>query len=216
MDVHTKAFPTRGDLAREQLRRRGVAYWGDVLEDLRARLGELSADARAAFAAACAERLVRAHEARPADAREATLACRPLLDGMWARLGLAVDSQPVTDLELDAFEAASADEDEDTDDPADDAHHAAIYAARCMRTGAVAEAVWAAGRAVDVALGVAADDLGLDEDKFAWDPAADPPMPAVRHAMHASVQATLSRLVADLDVLEREGPSEATLRTLRA
>src|SRR6185436_8678600 len=127
MPDHTKDYPTRGDLAREQLRRRGVRYWGDVLEDIHHRLGKLAPKGRAAFAAACAEHLVRAHEQLGEDEqREMTLGCRDLVDAIWARLGLPLNANPATDAALSEFEADAYNE----DDPPDEAHLATLYAAQ--------------------------------------------------------------------------------------
>ena len=57
---YLKQFPTQGDLAREQVRRR--PFWLDVQDAIRARIAQLSQNGRRAFAAACAERLLKAHE----------------------------------------------------------------------------------------------------------------------------------------------------------
>jgi hypothetical protein len=213
MSDHTKTYPTRGDLTREQVRRRGAPYWNDVVETIRVRLAKLPPDARAAFAVACAERLLRAHEQLPEDEqREMTVAWRPLIDAMWTRLGLPSGVSAATDAMLSEIDT----DDEDENDPPDEAHYATMYAARCVRAGDVANAVWAARRVVDAALAVARTELALDENTFAWDPAADPPMPAAQQAMHSHVQSTLARLLDDVERLERDGVSAPTLGALRS
>src|SRR5579862_6838884 len=54
-----KQFPTQGDLAREQLRRRGMPYFIDVLREIKVRLSHLEPKRKCAFAAACANRLMK-------------------------------------------------------------------------------------------------------------------------------------------------------------
>ena len=60
---------------------------------------------------------------------------------------------------------------------------------------------------------MASDDLALEPNTFAWDPAADP-MPLAQEAMHPAVQGELRRQLAELELLEREGTTAGVLRTL--
>ena len=61
----TKNYPTQGDLAREQLRRRGIPFFADVQIEIGNRLGKLGHGPRKAFALACAHRLLCWHEQLP-------------------------------------------------------------------------------------------------------------------------------------------------------
>jgi hypothetical protein len=79
--------PTWGDLAREQISRRGLLYFGDVQEEVRSRLQQLPAEAREAFAVACATRLMIEHTRQPSsEQRPFTLGWRRVLDVIWSGL----------------------------------------------------------------------------------------------------------------------------------
>lgn len=202
-------YPTWSDLAREQVRRHGLPYFGDVQAQIRDRLHRLVPDARKAFALSCAERLMRSHERLPpAEQRRFTLGWRPVLDAMWK--GLAVESDEATaavQTALDAFHASPYDHADGPDGPDDadeDAAAGAIYACECFVGSEADMAYWASARAVDTAFRLAEEDLQLDANDFEWDPGAEP-MPLAKEAMHPIVQAELARQMADLSMLEGAG-----------
>jgi hypothetical protein len=217
---HEKQFPTQGDLCREQLRRRGIPYFGDVQADVARRLSRLSPEARAAFAVACAERVMRRHERLPSrEQRPFALGWRPVLDAIWQGLerGDEQSARRVRDA-LANFHASPYDHDDGPDgldDADDDAAAASIYAAECFAGGDAQSAKWAAGRGVDLAFSIADDELQLDPNDFVWDPEAEP-MPFAKEAMHHAVQEELRRQVADLELLERHGVSAAVLDRLKS
>jgi hypothetical protein len=101
-------YPTWGDLAREQLRRRGFLYSGDVQEQVREQLGRLPMRARKTFAVLCAERLMVRHQNLPqAEQRPFTLGWRPALDAIWE--GLNTENEDYirqVEAALDAFYAS--------------------------------------------------------------------------------------------------------------
>jgi hypothetical protein len=216
---YTKDYPTQGDLAREQLRRRGVPYFADVQIEVGDRLKKLRKGPRTAFALACADRLLRWHEhLRKTEQNDFSLSWRPVLDEMWP--GLATDSEEVQKhvrRALDTFHAGPYDHDDGPDRPDDadeDAAASCIYACQCYLTGDVESACWSASRAVDLAFRLAGEELKLDPNDFEWDPAAAP-MPLAREAMHPAVQEELRRQVSDLELLERDGVTPNVLLHLR-
>jgi len=220
MTKYEDRYPTQGDLAREQLRRRGVPYFADVQEEIKRRLDRLPPLGRAAFAASCAERLMRAHEQLPQpEQRPFTMAWRPVLDAAWLALsGNAAEAVERVKHALAEFHASPYDHSDGQDglpDADEDAAAASIYAAECLATGDGLAASYAAGRAVDAAFVTADAELQLDPNAFKWDPNVEP-MPLAREAMHPAVQGELRRQLHDLDLLEREGVIPATLEALRA
>jgi hypothetical protein len=175
-------YPTRGDLAREQLRRRGVRYWVDVLEDILQRLEQFTEEQRRAF----------------------SLTWRPILDLMWDGLsGEKERTKTQVKESLEAFYASPFNHENGPEGPdeADEDAAAIIYAAECFESGEVDPAYKASGRAIGVALQIAAQELQLDPNEFEWDPGAEP-MPLAQEAMHAVVQAELDRQFEDLSVIE--------------
>ncbi len=214
---YLKLFPTGGDLAREQVCRRGLPYFADVEADIQSRLERLPVRARIAFALACAERLMRQHQELP-EPRPFTLGWRPLLDTMWLGLeGIAGDAGDRVKEALRAFYASPFDHDlgqDGPDDADDDAAAASIFAAECFASGDARLASAAAARAVESAFLVAGDDLALDSNEFEWDPAAEP-MLLAQEAMHPAVQVELKRQLSDLELLEHEGVTVSALRSLK-
>jgi hypothetical protein len=217
---HTKAYPTWGDLAREQLRRLGVPYFSDVQLQIGRRLTRSEPAVRKAFAITCAHRLLCWHEALPRrERRPFTLSWRPVVDAMWK--GIATDAKAArqrVSRALDAYHAGPFDHDDGPDGPDDadeDAAAACISAAQCYLASDAESARHSAGRAVDRAFKLAQEELELDPNDFEWDPAADP-MPLAKENMHPAVQGELARQVADLDLLRREGVTPEVLRRLRS
>lgn len=195
MTDYSKLYPTRGDLAREQVRRHGLLYFGDVRQELHSRLSLLSPLARTAYALACAERLMRYHEQLPASQRsDFTLTWRPVLESMWAGLaGQRPDILEQVQIALDAFSTSPYNHDDGPEGPQEadeDAAAASISAAQCYLSGEVQPADEAGSRAIEAAFRIADDDLQLDPNDFVWDPNAQP-MPLAREAMHPAVQSAL-------------------------
>jgi hypothetical protein len=212
-------YPTQGDLAREQVHRHGFLFFDDVENEVRDRLTRLPAETRATFALACATRLMTKHERLPAsEQRPFTLGWRPVIDIMWS--GLADEREDALQgvrEALRAYHDSPYDHDDGPDGPQDadeDAAAASIYAAECFTHGAVEDACWAAGRAVEAAFRVAQRELQLDPNDFIWDPDAEP-MPLAKESMHPAVQSELRRQLADLEELERAGVTTAVLQRLR-
>ncbi len=219
MPSFEKNFPTQGDLAREQLRRRGIPYFMDVAAEVDRRLEKLGPECRSAFAASCAERLLRAHEALPVSRRQPfTLTWRPVLNAIWS--GLMSGDAPARTLVQDALERFHAspydhrDGQEGPPDADEGAAAATIFAAECYLDGGAPVAAWAARRAVDAAFAAADEELQLDPNDFEWDPSANP-MPLAREAMHPKVQGELQRQLADISRLEREGIASSVVHALR-
>ena len=100
-------YRTRGDLAREQLWRRGTPYFIDVADEVRNRLERLADDARRAFALVCAERAMSWHVRLPeTEQRPFTLGWRPVLEAI--RAGLLDDAEKAGErvrAALDAYRA---------------------------------------------------------------------------------------------------------------
>jgi hypothetical protein len=219
MPSYENEFPTQGDLAREQLRRRGAPYFMDVAAEVQRRLQLLGPPCRVAFAASCAERLLAAHEALPQSHRRPfTLGWRPVLNALWEGLVSGDPSARVAVREaLDRFHASPYDHDDGQDGPPDadeDAAAASIYAAECYLDGDASSAAWAASRGVDAAFAAVHQDLHLDSNDFVWDPAGEP-IPLAREAMHPKVQEELRRQLGDLTRLEREGVTATVVGDLR-
>lgn len=212
-------YPTWGDLAREQVERHGLLYFGTAQEDIRSRLQRLPSEARQAFAVACAARLMAEHESLPlSEQRPFTLGWRPVLDLIWSGLAGQREAavQRVSEA-LQAFHASPYDHEGGQDgvgDADEDAAAAARYAAECFQTAAVEPALWAASCAVDAAFRVAQDDLHLTPG--AGEPAfITGPRSFAREAMHPAVQAELQKQLADLDVLEQVGVTASSLERLK-
>lgn len=219
MTDYRELYPTWGDLAREQVRRRSLLYFGDVRQDIHGRLTILSPLARTAYALACAERLMRAYEHLPASQRsDFTVSWRPILDVMWA--GLAEqhpDALHQVQTALDAFYASPYNHDDGPDGPQEadeDAAAASISAAQCYLSGDVQPADEAGSLAIDAAFRIADQDLQLDPNDFVWDPNAEP-MPLACEAMHPAVQTELQSQLADITLLEQHGSAPQLLDQLK-
>jgi hypothetical protein len=156
-----------GDVARPIVIDRGLLYFADAHEAVRVRLEAVSAPGRRGFALACAERLMRRHEALPAVLqRPFTVSWRPVLDAMWDGLaGTRNAADEVVRPALEAFYAGPFNHDDGQNGPDDadeDAAAAAIYAAECFVTGDPVAAFNAAVRGSD-AVGRTVSDLLDDE-----------------------------------------------------
>ncbi len=213
-------IPNLNDLCRVQLERSGVPHPMDVRADVALRLSRLSREARAAFAVACAERLMRRHEALPkGQQRRFTLDWRPVLNAIWQGLERGDEGEMRLVREaLAAFRAGPynhRDGQDGPDDADEDAAAASIYAAECFVGGEERAAEWAAARAIEAAFEIAGEELedrrGGTGDQDARELTAE-----AREAMHPVVQGELGRQVRDLGVLERHGMTGEVLRRLQA
>ena len=201
------------DLSGELIRRSGMLYFADVHADVRSRLEPLPPLARKAFALACAERLMRRHEALP-NPRPFTVGWRPLLDAMWSELAdLSKDAAYRVRHALQVFRVSPLNHCRGQDGPDDadeDAAAASIYAAECFLSGDASYAAWAASRATDAAFVAAAGDLQQSSPKSVSEAA----VVFASEAMHPTVQGELRTQLADLSLLERAGVTLAVLRSL--
>jgi hypothetical protein len=135
------AMKTQGDIARAAVLKRGLIYFGDVLDEVRALPDP---EIRAVVAVAAAHRLVQDDLAK-ATADAVTLECVDAVDAMWALLGSWGNGSHPADLPwkepLDRLEESEA---------ADiDLVAATIYAGRAIATGEPEAAVWAVSRLID-------------------------------------------------------------------
>ena len=201
-----KQYPTQGDLAREQLRRRGLPFFVDVQEEVKARLARLPAPAWKAFALSCAERVMQEHERLPPAERSPSAALwRPRLDALWTALRQGQEETLRRSL------AAWLREVDDLDDT--DPAMPAVYAVECFAQGNAESAAWAASTAVDGAFEIAIAELQLDPNDFVWDPDAAP-MPLAQEAMHSAVQGELAHQRETLTLLEARGVTPDVLDAL--
>ena len=190
---------------RAELDRLGMHYVADVHATCHRMLEVLAADQRTGFAAAVAERLIRAHETRPP--RERIAYCcswRTGLDAIWD--GLAGDrtafrrvSATIAEFYLSPYH--HADGLGGPIEASDDAVAATLYAAQCFLYGCVDFAVWAAACGYDAAAMVAAADTSwahrrpADIDPHTW------------QLSHPALQAELERQLEDLELLVGDGGS---------
>jgi hypothetical protein len=216
---YTILYPTWGDLAREQVRRRDLYFFGDVQQDVKNRLTKMPPVARKAFALSCAERLMSAYERLPAAMQSPfTLSWRPVLDEMWA--GLAEEQLSAiyqAQMALDAFHSSPYNHKDGPDGPQDageDTAAASIYTVECYISGDVQAAYWTSARVIDAAFDIGEDDLQLDRNNFEWDPNAEP-MPFAQEAMHSAVQIELQRQLRDIALLEQHGVTSNVLEQLK-
>ena len=193
-------------LVRGQLDRLGCHYVADVQATGRRMLEGFSPEQRGGFAAAAAERLIRAHETRPPGERQPyPCAWRGVLDALWR--GLAGDrggfrevSRGIAEFYLSPYH--HADGSHGPSEACDDGVAATLYAAQCYLYGCVDFAVWAAACAYDAAAVVAAGDTSWphrrpsDVDPHTWQLA------------HPAVQAELERQLEDLELIAGDGESE--------
>jgi len=198
-----KVMPNAGDIAREELAHLGLLDFQEVRQRQRGLLDAMPHQQRAAFAAAVAERLVRAHEALPPGERKPyTLGWRELLDAVWR--GLAGDGQAFTDISaaLARFYLSPQHHHHGQNGPNDaddDPVAATYYAAECFLHGCTDFAVWAAGRGIDTVVRQADDDVAWqtrrpeDISEFAWVLA------------HPACQGELAKQLEDLELLAERG-----------
>jgi hypothetical protein len=200
-------------LVRGQLDRLGCHYVADVQATGRRMLESFSPEQRTGFAAAVAERLIRAHEIRPpAERKPYPCGWRAALDAVWR--GLAADrtafqdvSRAVAEFYLSPYH--HADGPGGPSEARDDGVAATLYAAQCYLYGCVDFAAWAGACGYDAAAVVAAGDISWphrrpsDMDPHTWQLA------------HPAPQAELERQLEDLELLAGDGLTPATRRRWR-
>ena len=175
--------------------------------DLSEQLSKLPTTVRAAFAAACAQRMVHAYSQFALRSKQGNSeALKQILASLWKDL----NGHPMSDSELDAQrEAAMALSPQEEDEwipgqgAAEDAAASLTYALRCRRNGSVHEAVWAARRAYE-----AIDEHIINREDIDINSREG----EERILKHPLMQTELSRQARDLDDL-REG--RITIEQLR-
>jgi hypothetical protein len=141
--------------------------WKELDTTVTARLAAASEGERAVFATGVAERLLRAHETLPPEARRPfTVGLRPLLDAVWA--GVLGDASAFTDVKqaVGAHYLSDYFHNHGQDGPDDADEHAAaavLCAAQTYLHGCADFAVRAGGRAVE-AVGSAGGYEGYADD----------------------------------------------------
>ena len=132
------------------LSQHGDLNYHDVLTDLGLRLKRLPNDSRKAFALACAEHLMRTHEALPTEKQLTyTLSWRPVLDEMWKGLSEGSPANPLIQQAIAKGRRLIETDQATEENPDDDAAAASFMAAECYVKGDVENAVWAANRVID-------------------------------------------------------------------
>jgi uncharacterized protein YjaG (DUF416 family) len=175
---------------------------------LKGKLERLSAQQRATFAAACAERLFASYRRFANLTERSPLLLRHILDRLWDDLS----GRPMTSLELDKLIKSSVslipDEDPQTwipeQGPAEDAAAAVSYALEARRTRSSQEAAWSARRAYE-----AVDEYIVDHHNI------DTNLPGEELVVLSDplMQAELARQKRDLDELTE---AKVTVQALRA
>ncbi|MGH3655133.1 MAG: hypothetical protein ACRDUA_00600 [Micromonosporaceae bacterium] len=199
-------------LVRTELDRLGMHYVADVQATARRMLESFSPDHRVGFAAAVAERLVRAHEIRPPAERKAyPCQWRGCLESVWRGLAGAPASFGQVSRAIAEFYLSPYHHNDGLDGPAeatDDGVAATLYAAECFLYGCVDFALWAAACGYDAAATEAAADAS-------WGHRRPPDVnPHTWQLAHPALQAELERQLEDLELLAGEGESGAAWRTV--
>jgi hypothetical protein len=210
-------YPTRGDLAREQLRQRGIPYFGDVQQEVHQQLSTLSPAARKAFALACAERALHAYSQTFAPQQHHSLQhWRSLLSLMWSDLiHKQRRTRPQVRKALDDSDL-DADDDmlDDRQEMIEDIMAVCVSAAECYFSGGIQLAYDASSAAIDVAFRIADMDLQLDPNDFIWDPHANL-IPLAREAMHEAVQMELQTQLRHITLVEQHEITPQLIDQLR-
>jgi len=195
--------PVRADATRAELDRLGLSHFLDVRATARRILESMRGPQRAAFAAAVAERLLRAEERLPPrERRPYVVTWRPVLDTVWR--GLAGDALAPREVAaaVARFYMSPDYLGRRHDDPADAEDHAVMasfYAAECLLHGCLDFASWVGWRGFDAATLRAAGDTTwphrrpAEVSPFTWELA------------HPTVQSELEQQLLDLELLSLEG-----------
>lgn len=211
--THAQVHLSSG-LVRHELDQLGMHYVADVHATARRMLEEFDGARRTGFAAAVAERLVRAHETRPPKERLAyPCGWRTALDAIWR--GLAGDrtafgavSRALAEFYLSPYH--HADGDDGPSEAADDGVAATLYAAQCYLYGCVDFALWAAACGYDAAATVAAGDESWSHRRPAE------LNPHTWQLAHPALQAELERQLEELELLADQRELAELVDRLRA
>lgn len=211
--VGVMAIPAGTDATRAELDQLGVSHFLDVRATARRVLEGLPGPRRAAFAAAVAERLLRAEERLPPrERRPYARVWRPVLDTVWRGLaGESLANRQVA-AAVARFYVSPDFHSRRHDDPADAEDHAimaSFYAAECFLHGCLDFATWAGWRGFDAATVWAAGDTAwphrrpAEVSPYAWELA------------HPTVQSELEQQLLDLEQLSGEDGAPADLAPAR-
>jgi hypothetical protein len=207
---------TWGDLARRALTKRGLLYFGDVLDDIKVRLSRADTRTGTILAAACATRLMRAHSSRPVAEQEPfTLQWAPVVELVWDALDTDRPEPIVSRVRqtLEGFYASPYDHSDGRDGPPDadeDAAAAAIYTAESLCAVRPDAAFYAASVLIDWAFSEAENPpvaIGTAQTSDSREFIEDAACPVVQRELH--------RLIDALATLEREGTGHGVRQRVR-
>jgi hypothetical protein len=197
------AVRVHDDATRAELDRLGLSHFLDVRATARRMLEGMPGPQRAGFAAAVAERLLRAQERLPPRERlPYAQTWRPVLDTVWRGLGGDSHAPRQVAAALARFYVSPDYHDRRHDDPADAEDHgimASFYASECYLHGCLDFAAWAGWRGFDGATVRAAGDNAwphrrpAEVSPYAWELA------------HPCIQSELEQQLLDLELLSAEG-----------
>lgn len=195
---------------RSAVRERGGIYWKDVNERIAGELPEIS---HAAFAAACAERLLHRHLQSPVENQSPfTVSCRRPLDCVWGVLAEQPDANDlravVTQWLQDYYDSPlNHNLGQDGPNDADDNPAAAtIYAVESLVKNSIESASWAMSRVIEAGMRDAEQELNLriiGHEEYLAEPA------------HPTVQRELRWLEDAVEFLKLNPPTKATILELR-
>ena len=178
-----------------------------VVAESEARLERLQPEARAAFAALCAQKLMDAHLRLPkSEQRPFTVSWAPVLRVIWTGLEAPDSSSAKATVQdyLNAFYEGPFNHNQDgPPDADDDAVACSIYAAQAFCRGDAKSARWAANRMID------ATDAILQAE---YD---GPPQSLVEEFAHPTIQADVNRLLMALKMLESQPWTPTMISKLR-
>ena len=196
--------PTHGEVARDELRARGLLFFVDVEKEIRETLEAFDRNRRIAFAARCAQRAMKAYESLPpSEQHPYTLGWRPVLDAIWRGLEGEHSAYYEISHAVGSFYLSPQNHIEGPDGPQEadeDAADASLNAALCYLHGCVDFAMAAASRAFETVYQKAADDNS-------WTPEGPIMSEFGRALAHPLVQGELADQLADVEVLRPTDPA---------
>jgi hypothetical protein len=185
---------THGDIARVDLLKRGLIYFGDVLDEVRALP---QPDIRAAVAVAAAHRLVQ-DQVKKGTVDPLALDCAGAVDSMWALLAnWAERADPSTWPWRDFLRSLEESEASDRDLVA-----ATIFAGQALATDEPDAAVWAVNRLIEARFAGLESPRGVgDAEDFAFECAA-PPVQAALQQIRSNIRALVDGGITELKLAE--------------